>query len=276
MNFNVDEMSEMVQAMLVKWVPSIIGAIIILIIGLWVIKKIVQIVKKAIDKKGVDPSLGRFLGSLISGILKLLLALVILDMIGVQATSFIAILGAAGLAIGMAMSGTLSNFAGGVMILLIKPFKVGDWIDAQGYAGTVREIGIFSTILKTPDNKTVIIPNAPLSTGAMVNVSVEPQRRVDFVFGIGYDDDIDKAKGLIESILNSDSRVLSGEGRDLFIAVSELADSSVNFVVRAWVNAGDYWGVHFDTIEAVKKSFDSNGVSIPYPQTDVHLHKVNG
>jgi len=186
-------------------------------------------------------------------------------------TSFIALIGAAGLAVGMALSGSLQNFAGGVMILLFKPFKAGDFIEAQGYSGVVKEIQIFNTLLTTPDNKIVILPNGGLSGSSMVNYSALPTRRVDFSFGTGYNDDIDQAKEVLQKIIDSDTRILKDP--EAFVAVGELADSSVNFTVRVWVNAADYWGVYFDMQEKVKKEFDANNLSIPYPQTDVHLHK---
>jgi small conductance mechanosensitive channel len=170
----------------------------------------------------------------------------------------------------MALSGTLQNFAGGVILLILKPFRVGDFIEAQGFMGTVKEIQIFNTILKTPDNKTIIIPNGGLSTGSMTNFSTEPLRRVDFSFGIGYGDDIDKAKGIINGLIKADSRILADPAP--FVAVGELADSSVNFVVRVWADSGDYWGIFFDLTEKVKKAFDKEGVSIPFPQTDVHVY----
>ncbi len=170
------------------------------------------------------------------------------------------------------VSGTLQNFAGGVILIIFKPFKAGDFIDAQGYMGTVKEIQIFNTILKTPDNKTIIIPNGGLSTGSMTNFSTEPQRRVDFTFGIGYSDDIDKAKSVISGLIDADSRILKDPAP--FIAVSELADSSVNFVVRVWADAGNYWGIFFDMTENVKKAFDKEGISIPFPQTDVHVYNA--
>jgi small conductance mechanosensitive channel len=194
-----------------------------------------------------------------------------LGMLGVEMTSFIAILAAAGLAVGMALSGTLQNFAGGVMILLFKPFKKGDFIEAQGHSGTVNEIQIFMTILKTPDNKTIMIPNGPLSTGSLTNYSREPRRRVDWTIGIGYGDDVDKAYEVIRRLLDGDDRIL--DDPEPFIAVKELADSSVNFTVRAWVNASDYWGVFFRMNEEVYKTFDKEGLNIPYPQSDVHLFK---
>lgn len=251
---------------------KILLAVVVLIIGLWIIKAVLKALGRNLEKKNVDPTLRQFLGSLLSMLLKIMLIISVISMIGVEMTSFVAILAAAGLAVGMALSGTLQNFAGGAMLVLFKPFKVGDFIDAQGYMGTVKEIQIFNTILKTPDNKTIIIPNGGLSTSSMTNFSTEPQRRVDFTFGIGYGDDIDKAKKVIESLIAADDRILKDPAH--FIAVSELADSSVNFVVRVWANAGDYWGIFFDMTENVKKAFDKEGISIPFPQTDVHVHTV--
>jgi small conductance mechanosensitive channel len=222
-------------------------------------------------KRDVDESLRGFLKSLFSILLKIMLIISIASMIGIEMTSFIAILGAAGLAVGLALSGTLQNFAGGVIILLLKPFKVGDFIEAQGYMGTVKQIQIFNTILKTPDNKTIIIPNGGLSTSSMTNFSTEPQRRVDMKFGIGYGDDTDKAKKVIMSLVEADERILKEP--EPFVAVSELGDSSVNFVVRVWVNAADYWGVYFDMHNNIYNTFNKEGLNIPFPQMDVHLHQ---
>ena len=250
------------------YAPKLVLAILTLIIGMWIIKAIVGAIGRVMENKGVDPSLQPFLKGLIGTLLKVMLIISVAGMVGIQMTSFIAILGAAGLAVGMALSGTLQNFAGGVMILIFKPFKVGDFVEAQGFAGVIKEIQIFNTIMKTGDNKTIIIPNAPLSGGAMVNYSTEPQRRVDMTFGIGYGDDIDKAKATIQKLIDADSRILKDPAS--MIAVSELADSSVNFVVRAWVKAADYWGVFFDMQEKVKKEFDKENISIPFPQMDVH------
>ena len=185
-------------------------------------------------------------------------------------TSFIAVLGAAGLAVGLALQGSLQNFAGGVLILFFKPYKIGDFVDAAGYMGTVKEIQIFNTILKTPDNKTIIIPNGILSNASLTNFSTEPTRRVDMTFGIGYSDDILKAKSVLESLLKSDNRILNDPA--YMIVVSELADSSVNLVVRAWCNSADYWGIYFSMQEKVKLEFDKQGISIPFPQRDVHVY----
>ncbi|HHJ80476.1 MAG TPA: mechanosensitive ion channel [Candidatus Tenderia electrophaga] len=251
--------------------PKLVGAIVVWIIGGWIVKAIVNVVGKGMDKAGTDASLKPFLKGLIGGLLKVMLVITVLGMLGIQMTSFIAILGAAGLAVGMALSGTLQNFAGGVMILIFKPFKAGDVIDAQGFVGSVSEIQIFNTILKTPDNKTIIIPNGGLSTGSMTNFSTEERRRVDWTIGVGYGDDLDKARQVIKQLCDDDARILKDP--EVFIAVSELADSSVNFAVRAWVEAGDYWGVYFDMNENVYKTFAREGLNIPYPQMDVHVHK---
>jgi small conductance mechanosensitive channel len=251
--------------------PKLLGAVITLIIGLWIIKFIVKIANKGMKRANLDLSLQRFLSSFIGVILKILLFISVASMIGIATTSFIAILGAAGLAVGLALQGSLANFAGGVLILLFKPFKVGDFIDAQGYMGTVHSIQIFTTVLKTPDNKTIIIPNGPLSNGSLTNFSTEPQRRVDMSFGIGYDDDIAKAKEVLNRLVTEESRILKEPA--LQIVVGELGDSSVNFNVRVWCKAADYWGIYFDMQEKVKYAFDKEGISIPFPQRDIHLYQ---
>ena len=267
---DVNGYAEQALELVKAYAPKALMALVVLILGLWVIGMITKAMVRVMRKREVDPSLIPFLKVLTSTLLKVMLVISVIQMVGVETTSFIAVLGAAGLAVGMALSGTLQNFAGGVMILVFKPYKVGDYIEAQGHSGTVNSIQIFNTVLKTPDNKTVILPNAPVSTGALVNYSTEAQRRVDLAFGIGYGDDIDKARSVLDEVIAADQRILKDPAP--FVAVSELADSSVNFAVRLWVNAGDYWGVHFDTIETVKKRFDAGGISIPFPQMDVHTH----
>ena len=257
--------------MAVEYGPKLLGAILVLIIGSWVIKVIMKNFTKILDKRKIDDSLKPFLRSLFAILLRAMLIISVLGMVGIQMTSFIAILGAAGLAVGMALSGTLQNFAGGVMILLFKPFKVGDFIDAQGHMGSVKEIQIFNTILTTPDNKTIIIPNGGLSNSSMTNFSTEPLRRVDWTFGIGYGDSTKKAHKVIAKLAAEDDRILKNP--ELFIGISSLGDSSVNFAVRAWVKAEDYWGVFFDMNEKVYNTFDKEGLNIPYPQMDVHLYK---
>jgi small conductance mechanosensitive channel len=262
--------TEAIWKLAMTYGPKIVYAIITLIIGLWIVKAITSGFGKVLDKRDVDASLKPFLKSLIGTLLKIMLIITVMTMLGIEMTSFIAILGAAGLAVGMALSGTLQNFAGGVILLILKPFKVGDFVEAQGYAGVIKEIQIFNTIMTTGDNKTIIIPNGGLSNGAMTNFSTQATRRVDMSFGIGYGDDIKKAKEVLATIMAADDRILKDPA--VFIAVSELADSYVNFVVRAWVNSADYWGVFFHMQETVKLTFDKEGLSIPFPQRDIHVH----
>ncbi|MBI9052883.1 MAG: mechanosensitive ion channel [Bacteroidales bacterium] len=270
-NMKTEQILDQLLEISMQYGPKLIGALVVLLIGLWIIKIITKGLKKMLTKRNSDKSLTSFLMSMVNILLKILLIVSILGMLGIEMTSFIAILGAAGLAVGLALSGTLQNFAGGAMILVFKPFKVGDLIDAQGYLGTVSEIQIFNTILKTPDNKTIIIPNGGLFNASLTNYSTEERRRVDWTIGIAYGDDIDKAKKVIQELCNDDTRILKDP--EVFIAVAELADSSVNIAVRAWVNAADYWPVFFQMNENVYKTFNKEGLNIPFPQMDVHLHK---
>lgn len=251
--------------------PKLIGAILVLLFGLWIIKMISRGMVKILDKRNIDESLKPFLRTLVSVLLKILLVVSVLGMIGIEMTSFIAILGAVGLAIGLALSGTLQNFAGGVLILLFKPYKVGDFIDAVGHMGSVNEVQIFNTVLKTPDNKTIVIPNGSLVNASVVNFSTQPTRRVDWTFGIAYGDSIETAQEIIKNLIKDDDRILKDPAP--FTAVSELADSSVNIVTRAWVNSSDYWGVFFDMNAHVYNTFNKEGINIPFPQMDVHLQK---
>lgn len=262
--------SDQLWTMAMEYAPKLLLVLVTLVIGLWIIKAIVKGVAKVMDKRNIDATLKPFVVSLFGIMLKVMLFISVVGMVGVQMTSFIAILGAAGLAVGMALSGTLQNFAGGVMILIFKPFKVGDVLEAQGYSGVVREIQLFNTILLSFDNKTIIIPNGELSNSSMINYSTQPTRRVDMTFGIGYSDDIDKSKEILNGLLTNHDCVLKDPAH--FIAVSELADSSVNFTVRAWVNSADYWTVFFFMQETVKKEFDKNNIGIPFPQRDVHVY----
>jgi len=255
----------------VAYLPQLVGAVIVLLIGLFVIKKITKLVEKLLVKGKVDATLKPFLVSLTSGILKLLLVISVLGMLGVAMTSFIAILGAASLAIGLAFQGTLSNFAGGVLLLTLRPFKVGDFITATGYTGTVEAIHILNTVLITLDNQVISIPNGALSNTSIVNVNAKPTRRVDLNFGVGYEQDIDKVKKILTDICNTHPLVLKDPAP--FIKLIEHGDSAVVFVVRAWANTANYWDVYFDLLETVKKRFDEEGVSIPYPQMDVHMDK---
>ena len=249
---------------------KILLAIVVFLVGRWIVRRLNKLLAKILEKRHVEASLSTFVKSLVNITLTLLLIIVVIGVLGIETSSFIALFASAGVAIGMALSGTLQNFAGGVMILLFKPFKVGDTIEAQGQTGTVREIQIFNTILATPDNKIIIIPNGGLSTGLMKNYSKEATRRVDWEFGIAYGDDYTKAKAVIARLLDADGRVLKDPA--YFIALTSLGESSVNIVVRAWVNAGDYWGVYFDMNEKVYKTFAEENLNIPFPQLDVHLH----
>ena len=246
-------------------------AIVVYFVGNFIIKRVLSLVAKGLEKKKVEITLHRFLLSILSTLLKAIQIIILASMLGIQTASFIAILGAAGLAIGLALQGSLANFAGGVLILLFRPFKNGDAIKAQGYVGSVEEIQIFNTILKTFDNQRIIIPNGLLSNGCVTNINVNGTRRVDMVFGISYDDDIVKAKALLRTLIEADERVLKDQGVDIW--VGEHGESSVNLFVRPWANAEDYWGLYFEMMEKVKIEFDKAGISIPFPQRDVHIQQ---
>ncbi|RLD49163.1 MAG: mechanosensitive ion channel family protein [Bacteroidetes bacterium] len=250
---------------------KLVLAIVVLIVGLIVIKWITRTMVKLMKKRDINESLIPFLRSLTNILLKAMLIISVMGMVGIQMTSFIAVLGAAGLAVGLALQGTLQNFAGGVMILLFKPYEVGNFIEAQGFMGTVKEIQIFTTVLLTPDNRKVIIPNSPLATGSITNFSAMPTRRLDFSFGIGYTDDIDKAKNILLKMAEKDERILKDENPPK-VMVEALADSSVNLKLRVWLKSEDYWDVFFEYTESVKKQFDGASISIPFPQQDVHLY----
>ncbi|MDX2413846.1 MAG: mechanosensitive ion channel [Bacteroidales bacterium] len=269
-NIDMSGLWEKILELATTYGIKLVLAIVVLLIGLAIIKRIAKVTTKMMTKSKVSDSLIPFLRSLITIGLKLMLIVSVLGMVGVQMTSFIAVLGAAGLAVGLALQGTLQNFAGGVIILLFKPYKVGDYIETQGYAGSVKEIQIFTTIMNTPDNKIIIIPNSPIATGSLINYSAQTTRRVDFTFGIGYNDDIEKARKILLSMLEKHDKIKGDPAP--FVRVVELADSSVNFAVRAWVESSDYWDVFFDITEQVKKDFDKEGISIPYPQNDVHVY----
>lgn len=273
---NLSQMStEELTSMVIKWVLNlsarVLIALAIFFIGRWIIRYLRKLLRRMMERRAVEASLKSFLLNLVSITLTLFLIIVIIGILGIDTTSFVAIFASAGLAIGMALSGTLQNFAGGVMILIFKPFRVGDFIEAQGQTGTVKEIQLFNTVINTTDNKTIMIPNGGISTGIINNYSKESLRRVEWTFGIGYGDDYDLAKATIASMLDQDARVLKDPA--YFIAVSSLGDSSVNIVVRAWTSTGDFWSVFFDMNEKVYKQFPIVGLNIPYPQMDVHLHQ---
>jgi small conductance mechanosensitive channel len=252
-------------------VLQILAAIFIFYIGRMIAKAVSRFIERTLVARAVDKAVVAFVASLIYAILLVATVLMALSQIGVQTTSFIAILGAAGLAIGLALQGSLANFASGILIILFRPFKSGDFIDAGGVSGTVDKIEIFQTMMRTPDNKRVIVPNAQITGGSITNYSSEPLRRVDLVIGISYDSDLRKAKQILEDILKSDERVLPEPAAS--VKVAALADSSVNLNVRPWVNSADYWGVYWDTLEKVKLIFDEQGIGIPFPQMDIHIKK---
>jgi len=251
------------------YIPRLLLAIIVLLIGAYFIKKATKGIRNVLTRREMDPSLIPFLSGITSALFWVLLVISVASMVGIATTSFIAVLGAAGLAIGLALQGSLANFAGGVLILILRPYKVGDVIEAQGVIALVTEIQIFHTLLKTYDNKTIIIPNGPLGNNTIINYSTLETRLVEWVFGIGYEDDIDKAREIIRKTIFTDERIMNKETP--FINLAELGDSSVNFKVRAEVEQTDYWAVFFEMTENVKKAFDKEGITIPYPQRDVHL-----
>ncbi len=268
-NLPLDAVINKLIDLVVSFGGRLLVAIIVFFIGRWLIKRIINLVVKGMQRRKVEASLFSFTRSMVKITLYFLFIIIIIGILGIETSSFIALFASAGIAIGAALSGTLQNFAGGVMILLFKPFKVGDYIEAQGQSGTVREIQIFNTILATPDNKIIIVPNGGLSTGITENYSKEETRRVDWVFGIAYGDSYDKAKEVIARLLNNDSRILTTPA--YFIALNSLGDSSVNIVVRAWVKSPDYWDVFFDMNEKVYKTFTQENINIPFPQMDIHL-----
>jgi len=263
----------LIDTYVIPWGLNIIFAVIIFIVGKWLVGVITRLAKKIMTKAHMDNILVNFIGSIISSVLLLFVVIAALDQLGVNTTSLIALIGAAGLAIGLALQGSLQNLASGVMLIVFRPFKDGDFIEAGGTMGVVEQIGIFTTQMRTGDNKEVIVPNGQIFGGTITNYSKRETRRVDMVFGIGYGDDIRKAKDIIAGIIAADERILKDP--EPLIAVGELADSSVNFNVRPWVKSSDYWGVYFDLNEKIKMAFDDNGISIPFPQMDVYLQKTD-
>ena len=251
---------------------KIIAAILIFVIGKWAITKITKVTKALMIKANIDETLVEFAESLIYFALLMMVVLASLNALGINTTSFLAVFGAAGLAIGLALQGSLANVGAAVLIIIFRPFKVGDFVEAGGATGTVEDVNLFSTIIAPLDNRTVIVPNAAIVGGNIINYSMKEQRRVDHVFGIGYGDDLKLAKETLMEIMEADERVLQDPAP--FVAVSELGDSSVNFVFRAWVKTDDYWDVYFDMLEKVKLTFDEKEISIPFPQMDVHVNKL--
>lgn len=255
----------------INYAPKFLLAILFLIIGLRIISFLMKMINKGMTKRNTDETLRPFVISLLGWILKIVLFISVIQMLGVATTSFIAVLGAAGLAIGLAFQGTLANFAGGALLLVFKPYKVGDLVEAQGQLGVVKEIQIFTTILLNPQNKTIILPNGAVSNGDITNYTREGKLRVDMTVGIAYDSDIKKAKEILMNTMSKDEKIL--QDPEPFVGVSELADSSINLAVRPWATPENYWDVYFRTLEACKNALDDGGVTIPFPQVDVHLEK---
>ncbi|HJP04687.1 MAG TPA: mechanosensitive ion channel [Gammaproteobacteria bacterium] len=268
---NPDQLMALLQEQGTDIGMKLISAILIFLIGRWVAKLIVNAVRKALDKTDMEDTLERFLCNMLNAVLLVVVIIAAIGALGVETTSLLTVVGAAGLAIGLALQGSLSNFASGVLIVMFRPYRVGDFIDAAGVAGTVEEVQIFTTILKTPDNKQIIVPNSQIMGGIITNVSANDTRRVDLVVGCGYDDNIDTVYRVLREILDSDDRILKDPAPT--VDLNTLADSSVNFNVRPWCKKEDYWGVYNGVTEQVKRKFDEAGISIPYPQSDVHMYQ---
>ena len=266
----MEQYMNQLKIILMEYTPKVLMALAVLIIGLLIIKVFVNTTKKVLSKREVDITLQKFLLNLLNWVLKILLFITVVAKLGIETTSFAAILASAGLAIGLALQGSLANFAGGILIIIFKPIKIGDFIEAQGVSGSVKEIEIFTTKLNTTDNKEIIIPNGALSNGNIVNYSTEATRRVDFTFGVGYDSDIKKTKEVISRVINSHPLVLKEPAPA--VNLSELADSSINFFTRGWVKKEDYWTVKFDILEQIKEALDAAGIEIPYPHS-VQINK---
>ncbi|MBW2694032.1 MAG: mechanosensitive ion channel [Deltaproteobacteria bacterium] len=274
MDSTVDQAVQNVVTLVSTWGLQLAGALAVLIIGRFLCGLARKSVRRAMESRRIDPSLVPFVSNLVYFVLLAAVLIAVLGLFGIETTSLVAILGTAGLAIGLALQGTLANFSSGVMLLLFRPFHVGDFIDAAGVAGTVVEIGVFSTIMNTPDNVKIIVPNSGIFGATIKNFSANDTRRNDIVLGISYDDDISNAIAVVNAVLSKDSRILSDP--EPLVAVSELADSSVNLVVRPWCRKEDYWGLRFDLTRKLKEELEQGGCSIPYPQHDVHLHQTNG
>jgi len=266
------KIEELTVDYLMPWAINIGLALLIFIVGRIVSGIIVGGIKKLLERSKVDAMLSSFISSLLKATLLLFVLIAALEQLGVDTTSLIALLGAAGLAVGLALQGSLQNFASGVMLLIFRPFKIGDFVEAGGTMGSVQKINIFSSVLLTPDNREIIVPNSSIFNGNITNYSSQPNRRIDMVFGIGYGDDMKKAKQVIQGIMEADSRILKDPAPT--IVVGELGDSCVNIYVRPWVVGADYWDVKFEVTEKVKSAFDENGISIPFPQMDLHLDKL--
>jgi small conductance mechanosensitive channel len=272
LNFDWNQVYDLIRTQGVELAINIAIAVVIFYVGKLVVSMLVRGVRKVMQRQEVDKTLETFVCNFLRIALMVVVIIAAISQLGIQTTSFIAIFGAAGLAVGLALQGSLSNFAAGVLIVLFRPYRVGDFVEAAGVAGTIEQVQILTTILKTPDNKQIIVPNSQIMDSIITNYSAKDTRRVDMVVGVSYEDDLDKVHKVLQELVAAEERILDDPA--CTIAVSELADSSVNFVVRPWVKAENYWGVHFDMTEAIKKRFDQEGITFPFPQQDVHLHKV--
>ncbi len=268
-NLDINALLQTFWNTVAEWLPQIAGAIIALIIGLWIVGFATKLIRKALEKQNVDPTAIPYATSVINVLLKIAVFIMVASILGIEATSFVAIIGAAGLAIGLALQGSLANFASGFLILVFKPYKVGDVIETSGQTGVVKEIQIFNTILNTLDKRLVIVPNSKITSDILTNFSTEPMRLLVHTYGIGYGDNIDQARSVIQEVIDNDPRILKDPAPQ--ILVSELADSSVNFSVRMACNGSDYWPLNFSMYENIKKKFDERGINIPFPQHDVHI-----
>lgn len=273
LGFSWDQILEMLQTQGVEFGINLVTAIVIFYVGKLAVSIVMRGLHRVMRAREVDKTLETFVGNLVRMALLVFVVIAAISALGIQTASFIAVLGAAGLAVGLALQGSLSNFASGVLIVLFRPYKVGDFIEAAGVSGTVIAVEILTTVFKTGDNKQIIVPNSQIMGDTITNYSANDMRRVDLVIGVSYDDDLDKVRATLEELIAADERILDEPAHK--IAVSELGDSSVNFVVRPWVKTEDYWNVVFDLTEAIKKRFDKEGISFPFPQQDVHLYQAN-
>ncbi len=273
LDFDWSQILDMLQTRGIEFAINAAIALIIFYVGKLFIGLLVSAISNVMQKQGVDKTLESFICNLVKTSLMVVVIIAAIGALGIETTAFIAIFGAAGLAVGLALQGSLSNFASGVLIVLFRPYRVGDYIEAAGIAGSVEQVQILTTVLKTVDNKQIIVPNSQVMNSIITNYSANDTRRVDMVVGVSYDDDLDKVRATLEDLISAEARILEDPAH--LIAVSELADSSVNFVIRSWVKAGDYSGVMFDLTEAIKKRFDKEGISFPYPQQDVHLYNTS-
>lgn len=273
MNELVEQLTLFYQQNIVPYAWNILIALVIFLVGKWLVGKFSTMLEKSLDKR-VDTTIARFFGRISHIAMLAFVAIAALEQLGIETASLVVIVGAAGLAVGLALKDSLGNFASGVMLILLRPFRVGDYVEAAGTGGTVTDIRIFATVFNTPDNKVITVPNGSIMGGNITNYSAMPTRRVDMVFGVSYEADLAKVRRVLQELLDRDDRVLAEPAP--VIVVGELADSSVNFLVRPWVNSGDYWPLKWEFTEAVKTRFDEEGIAIPFPQMDVHLNKLEG